>query len=227
MSLLPTMPHPISSANTDVITLNHPLISQALCILRDKKTPCHIFRETTHTMGRHLMIEATRQLPTIQHTVETPLETGSFETLDPSHQTLICPILRAGLGLSDSALDILPTATVHHIGLYRDEETLQPVSYYNKMPQLSQPENTTAFLVDPMLATGGSAIAAVDCLKKTGLSNEHIIFVCLIAAPEGIQALQQAHPHVRIVTAAVDRQLNDVGYIVPGLGDAGDRIFAT
>jgi uracil phosphoribosyltransferase len=221
------MPTPTSQTQETVITLNHPLINQALCTLRDKSTPCHIFRETTHTIGRHLMIEATRHLPQVQQSVETPLETDLFPTVDPTHSTIICPILRAGLGLSDSAIDILPTATVHHIGLYRDEETLQPVSYYNKMPQVSQPDNTTAFLVDPMLATGGSAIAAVKCLNETGLADAHIIFVCLIAAPEGIQALQQAHPKVRIVTAAIDRQLNDVGYIVPGLGDAGDRIFAT
>lgn len=212
---------------TDVFLLNHPLVSDSLSVLRDKDTPCPVFRQETQRIGEYLMIEATRSLPTIEKVVETPLESTSQTVLDPHHHVVICPILRAGLGLSDSAQRILPKATVHHIGLFRDEETLQPVTYYNKMPQVSNPQQTTTFLVDPMLATGGSAVAAVDCLKETGMIASNIVFVCLISAPEGINTLKEAHPEVRIVTAAIDRQLNEVGYIVPGLGDAGDRIFAT
>lgn len=214
-------------AFADVFTLTHPLVSDALGVMRDKETPCPVFRDKTRQIGQFLMMEATRCLPTVNARVITPLEPTTQPMLDPGHQLFVCPILRAGLGLSEAAQDILPAATIYHIGLYRDEETLQPVSYYNKMPPVPNPDNATAFLVDPMLATGGSAIAAVDCLKAVGLNEASIVFVCLIAAPEGIRALKNAHPKVRIVTAAVDRQLNEVGYIVPGLGDAGDRIFAT
>lgn len=199
----------------------HPLVLHKLALLRSRVTEPKKFRELVHEIAQLLFYEATQDLSLAPMTVETPLEVCSgFEIAE---RVGIVPILRAGLGMSEAILTILPTMPVWHLGLYRDHQTLQPVTYYNKLP--AQPDIDLAIVVDPMLATGGSAIAAVDILKRWGAYR--IKFLGLIAAPEGVRALSQAHPDVAIYLAALDSHLNEHGYILPGLGDAGDRQFGT
>lgn len=200
---------------------NHPLIQHKLSILRSVHTDNTVFRQVVNELGMLLCYESTRDLPIRQVNVETPLAKTSGKAMR-EHIALI-PILRAGLGMVEGVWSLIPNAHVFHIGFYRNEETLQPVEYYNKLPQ-NHPFNT-AFILDPMLATGGSAIAAIHIVKKWGAKR--IKFIGLIGAPEGIQALQAAHPDVDIHLAAVDERLNERGYILPGLGDAGDRQFGT
>jgi uracil phosphoribosyltransferase len=201
--------------------LEHPLIQNKLTRLRDVATNNHNFRLLLEELTSLMVYEITRNYPVRQVTVKTPLEETTGEVLDVP--VVLVPILRAGTGMLGSVLDLIPTAKVGHIGLYRDPESLTPVEYYSKLPpQLPQAQ---IILVDPMLATGGSAIAAVDIIKREG--GQKIQFLCLVAAPEGVEILSQAHPDLPIYTAALDRQLNDHGYILPGLGDAGDRIFGT
>ena len=201
--------------------LKHPLIQNKLTRLRDVATNNHNFRLLLEELTSLMVYEITRNYPVRQVTVKTPLEEATGEVLDVP--VVLVPILRAGTGMLGSVLDLIPTAKVGHIGLYRDPESLTPVEYYSKLPpQLPQAQ---IILVDPMLATGGSAIVAVDIIKREG--GRKIQFLCLVAAPEGVETLSQAHPDLPIYTAALDRQLNDHGYILPGLGDAGDRIFGT
>jgi uracil phosphoribosyltransferase len=199
----------------------HPLLLHRLAQLRDKSTGPRVFRQVVREMSQMLFFEATQDLHLSTYTVETPL------THCAGHQIAdnlgLVPILRAGLGMAEAILDMVPSAQVWHLGLYRDHETLRPVTYYNKLPPL--PNIEQAFVVDPMLATGGSAVAAVDILKAWGLKR--MKFLGLIAAPEGVQALQTAHPDITIHLAALDSHLNEHKYIVPGLGDAGDRQFGT
>lgn len=199
----------------------HPLLQHKLTILRDVRTPHRIFREVAGEMAKLLCYEATADLELIERPIKTPLT----ETMGYSIQAQIglIPILRAGLGLLEGMLELIPDTQVWHLGLYRDEKTLSPVEYYNKLPV--EPTVQVCLILDPMLATGGSSIAAVDILKAWGVKR--IKFVGLIGAPEGIQALSTAHPDVDIHLAAVDSHLNEVGFIVPGLGDAGDRQFGT
>jgi uracil phosphoribosyltransferase len=202
--------------------LDHPLVQHKVALLRDKGTKTREFKELVAELGMMLAYEATRDLPTTEIAVETPLERTTGRQVD-SKQLVLVPILRAGLGFVDGITRLLPTARVGHVGLYRDHETLEPHEYYFKLPP-SGP--TTRFLVlDPMLATGGSAVAAVAKLKEAGAKE--IRFLCLVAAPEGVKALVTAHPDVRIFAATLDRELNANGYILPGLGDAGDRLFGT
>jgi uracil phosphoribosyltransferase len=202
--------------------LGHPLIRHKLAIMRDRTTATKNFRQLLGEIAMLMTYEVTRDLPTEPVAVDTPLETMTAERV-AGKKLVLAPILRAGLGMVDGILQLIPSARVGHIGLYRDHQTLEPVSYYFKIPQT---EAGREFLVlDPMLATGGSAAAAVSKLKAAGVSR--IKFLCLVAAPEGVGALAEAHPDVPIFTAALDRQLNDVGYILPGLGDAGDRLFGT
>lgn len=199
----------------------HPLIRHKLALLRNSETKPKQFRELVSELATMLGYEATRDLVLNDITVETPMGQAAGEEL---RDTIgLVPILRAGLGMVDGLLHMIPAMQVWHIGLYRDEETLEPVSYYNKLPQ--DPTVDICLVCDPMLATGGSAIATVDVVKRWGVQN--IKFVALIAAPEGIQALQEAHPDVDIHVAAIDSHLNEIGFIVPGLGDAGDRQFGT
>lgn len=205
----------------NVIITNHPLIQHKLSLLRDEKTDPTIFRLLVNELGMLLCYEATRDLPIRPITVQTPLVQTEGQIMR-EHVALI-PILRAGLGMVEGIWALLPNAHVFHVGFYRNEETLQPVEYYNKLPR-NHPFNI-AYILDPMLATGGSAIAAVDIVKEWGAKQ--IKFIGLIGAPEGIQALETAHPDVAIHLAAVDDCLNDRGYILPGLGDAGDRQFGT
>ena len=202
--------------------LNHPLIQHKLAILRNKRTGVKEFRELVSEIAGLMCYEATRNLPTEEVLVQTPVAQAKCRKL-AGKKLAIIPILRAGLGMVDSMLDLIPSAKVGHIGLYRDPETHQPVEYYCKLPE--DIGNRQVFVVDPMLATGGSAIAAIEFLKKHGCRN--IIMMNIIGCPEGVKAVQDAHPDVDIYVASIDEKLNDHAYIVPGLGDAGDRIFGT
>jgi len=202
--------------------VDHPLIQHKLTELRKKNTPTNQFRKLLREISLLLAYEITRSLPMTMQDIETPLEVMSSPTLSGKKLALIS-ILRAGNGLLDGVLDLIPSARVGFVGLYRNEETLKPIQYYFKVPK--DLENRVVIAVDPMLATGNSAAEAINLLKKAGAKN--IRFLCLLAAPEGVENLSNMHPDVPIVTAALDRQLNQVGYILPGLGDAGDRMFGT
>ncbi len=206
----------------NVHILDHPLIQHKLAVLRNKQTPVKEFRELISEIAGLMCYEATRNLPTVEVLVETPITTAKCRMLS-GKKLAIVPVLRAGLGMVDSMVDLIPSAKIGHIGLYRDPETHMPVEYYCKLPE--DIENRVVFVVDPMLATGGSAVAAIDFLKKRGCKN--IIMMNIIGCPEGIQTVTQAHPDVELYLAACDEKLNDHAYIVPGLGDAGDRIFGT
>lgn len=200
---------------------NHPLVKHKLTIMRDTVTKSKKFRELIREIAILLAYEATADLALEPTSVTTPM--GEAAGFDLKEQIGLVPILRSGLGMVDGIWEMMPGAEVWHIGLYRDEDTLQPVQYYNKLPV--NPTVQVCLVLDPMLATGGSAVATVDILKAWGANR--IKFVGILAAPEGVQALQSAHPDIPIHLAAVDQKLNDVGYIVPGLGDAGDRQFGT
>lgn len=208
---------------TEHLTIvTHPLVQHKLSIMRDKETSTSKFRQLLHEISMLLAYEATRDLPLKTERIETPLCPMDAPFLEGRKLALIS-ILRAGNGLLDGILELIPAARVGFVGLYRDPETLQPVQYYCKLP--ADLGERWSIIVDPMLATGNSSVAAVDLVKKAGARN--IIFMCLLAAPEGVARMRDAHPDVRIVTAALDSHLNDHGYIVPGLGDAGDRMFGT
>jgi uracil phosphoribosyltransferase len=203
-----------------VVELQHPLVSHHLATLRDKTTPPHIFREQVRRLSLLLAYEATANLPVKSETVETPLT--STECMKLSGRLGLIPILRAGLGMSGAIQELIPEAEVWHLGFYRDESTHQPVEYYQKFSD-SPPDH--AFIVDPMLATGGSANEGINRVKTWGVKQITLLFI--IAAPEGLEAVTSAHPDVTIFTCAIDDHLNEDAYIVPGLGDAGDRIFNT
>lgn len=205
-----------------VVIMDHPLILHKLTILRDVNTGSKEFRELIKEVSTLLAYEATRELSVEEIEIETPIMKTKGYALSGKKVGLV-PILRAGLGMVDGMLELLPAAKVGHIGLYRDPETLEPVEYYCKLPQDVQSRDI--MVLDPMLATGGSAIAAIDFLKEYGCVN--IKLVCILAAPEGLEKMKAAHPDVDIYVAAVDEKLNDHAYIVPGLGDAGDRLFGT
>ncbi len=204
--------------------VNHPLVQHKLAILRDKDLGSKDFRELVDEITVFVGYEATRDLPLKEVEVETPI-TKTTQKMITGKKMAIVPILRAGLGMVDEILSLSPAAKVGHIGMYRDEETLEPHEYFFKMP--SDIEERQVLVVDPMLATGGSAILAIEALMKRNVSPADIKFLCMVAAPEGVEALQAAHPEVEIYTAALDEKLNEDGYIVPGLGDAGDRLFGT
>ena len=205
-----------------VHVFDHPLIQHKLTHIRDKKTGTKEFRELVDEVATLMAYEITRELPLMEVEIETPVQKSQSKVL-AGKKLGVVPILRAGIGMVDGILNLIPAARVGHIGLYRDPETLQPVEYYVKLP--SDVSERDFFLVDPMLATGGSAIEAVNSLKKRGAKN--IRFMCLIAAPEGVKAMTDAHPDVDIYIAALDEKLDEKGYIIPGLGDAGDRLFGT
>ena len=207
---------------SNVHVLNHPLIQHKLAILRNKDTGVKEFRESIGEIAALMCYEATRNLPTEEIEIETPVAPAKVQVL-AGKKLAIVPILRAGLGMVDAMIDLIPSAKVGHIGLYRDPETHKPVEYYCKLPD--DISNRQVFVVDPMLATGGSAVAAIDFLKQHGCKQ--IILMNVIGCPEGVEAIQKAHPDVEMYLAAVDEKLNDHAYIIPGLGDAGDRIFGT
>ncbi|MGZ4320181.1 MAG: uracil phosphoribosyltransferase [Gaiellaceae bacterium] len=205
-----------------VVEVNHPLVQHKLSYLRDKDTPTVHFRRLVEEVTLLLTYEATMDLPTEDVQIETPLELGSFPRI-AGKKVAVCPILRAGLGMLDGVLTLISGARVGFIGLYRNEETLYPVEYYVKLPQ--DVADREVILLDPMLATGNSTVHAVQLVKDAGASSVRVL--AIIAAPEGIRNIEEQHPDVLIVVAAIDRGLNEKGYIVPGLGDAGDRLYGT
>ena len=211
-----------SKFGSKVHIMDHPLVAHKLTIMRDKNTSVKDFRELVSEIGMLITYEATRDLPLTTKTVETPICTAEEPTL-AGKKIAVVPILRAGLGLVDGVLRMVPSARVGHIGMFRDEETLEPHVYFCKMPK--DIAERDIMIVDPMLATGGSAVDAIAQIKKRGPKN--IKFMCIIAAPEGLRALQDAHPDVKIYCASLDDHLDEHKYIIPGLGDAGDRIFGT
>ena len=210
-----------TSTTSNVIVIEHPVIQTKLTELRDFSADHRKFRALLDEIASLMVYEVTRDWPTKPRVVQTPLERMTGQVL--ARQVTLVPILRAGLGMAEGVLRLLPEARMGHLGVYRNEQTLEPVPYYQKLPP--DIALTEVLLIDPMLATGGSGSAAVAYLKKAGVSS--MKFVCLVAAPEGIHALHRQHPEVPIYCAAIDRQLNERGYILPGLGDAGDRIFGT
>ena len=208
---------------SDHLTIvDHPLVQHKLTLMRDKTRSTAEFRQLLREISQLLAYEVTRSLALGTKTIETPMQTMQAPVLEGKKLALIS-ILRAGNGLLDGVLELIPSARVGFVGLYRDEETLQPVQYYFKVPESL--EDRLVIAVDPMLATGNSSVAAIDLLKQAGAKN--IRFLCLLAAPEGVKRMAEAHPDVPIVTASIDSHLNEQGYIVPGLGDAGDRMFGT
>lgn len=205
-----------------VIEVTHPLVQHKLSLMRDKSTPTPTFRALLREISNLLAYEITKDVPMTTRHIETPMGGMDAPVIEGRKPALIS-ILRAGNGLMDGVLELIPVARVGFVGLYRDEETLKPVQYYFKVPNAL--DERLNIVVDPMLATGNSSVAAIDLIKEAGAKN--IRFMCLLAAPEGIARMQEAHPDVDIVTGSIDERLNDIGYIVPGLGDAGDRIYGT
>ncbi len=208
--------------------IENPVVLQNLCTMRNKNTDSQGVRIATRKITRCLLYEAAKSLPLVEKEVETPLTTFRAKTIDPNINLIISPILRAGLIFTDEAIDILPQACIRHIGMYRDEKTLKPIWYYNKVPmEAPNPEKFHVFITDPMLATGNSLLEAIKLYADKGIPLSNIKCICIIAAPEGIENIQKNFPGIEIITAAVDEKLNEKGYIVPGMGDAGDRIFNT
>ena len=205
-----------------IVIMDHPLIKHKISLLRDKNTGSKEFRELVSEIAMLMCYEATRDLPLKEVEVETPLAVAKTQVIN-SVKVAFVPILRAGLGMVEGMLNLVPAAKIGHIGMYRDPETLAPKEYYCKLP--SDIASRETYVLDPMLATGGSAMDAIDALKQRGVKN--IKFLCILAAPEGLKALSEAHPDVPIYCAHMDERLNSHGYILPGLGDAGDRIFGT
>lgn len=213
---------------TKVKLIDNSVISLNLCTMRDKNTDCQGVRIATRKITRVLLYEASKSLPMVDTEIETPLTKCVTKTLDPDINLIISPILRAGLIFTDEAIDILPQACIRHIGMYRDEKTLKPVWYFNKVPmEAENPEKFHIFITDPMLATGNSLLEVIKLYADKDIPQKNIKVVCIIAAPEGIINIQRNYPEVEIITSAIDSHLNEHGYIVPGMGDAGDRIFNT
>ena len=206
----------------NVTVVKHPLVQHKLTLMRDRNTPTAVFRQLLREISQLLAYEITSELDMTTKRIETPLCPMDAPVLAGKKMALVS-ILRAGNGLLDGVLELIPSARVGFIGLYGDEETLEPVEYYFKVPE--ELEDRLVITVDPMLATGNSSVAAIDRLKEAGAT--HLRFLCLLAAPEGVERMREAHPDVPIVTAAIDERLNELGYIVPGLGDAGDRMYGT
>ena len=212
----------------NVYVISTPVVNENLCILRSKHTDTMGVKCATRQITNVLLYEASKNLPQVDIEVETPLKKFVTKSIDMSLRVIISPILRAGLVFTDSASDMLPRAEIRHIGMYRDEKTLKPVWYYNKLPEkFENPEKTYVYLTDPMLATGNSLLETIKMYEGKGLDPSHIRCVCLIAAPEGIQNIRKFYPDIEIFVASIDEGLNENGYILPGLGDAGDRIFNT
>jgi uracil phosphoribosyltransferase len=212
----------------NVRIISNPVVLQNLCTMRSKDTDSQGVRIATRKITRCLLYEAAQNLPLIEKDVTTPLTTFKAKTIDENINLIISPILRAGLIFTDEAIDILPQACIRHIGMYRDEKTLKPIWYYNKVPmEAKNPENFYIYITDPMLATGNSLLEAIKLYADKGIPINHIKCICIIAAPEGIENIQNHYPEIEIITAAIDDHLNENGYIVPGMGDAGDRIFNT
>lgn len=212
----------------NVTVLNHPIISHNLALIRDKNSTSETFKNALKRITYSLIYEASKNLPTQKVTVETPLEKTVCEVFDKEAQLILAPILRAGMIFCETAQEILPFANIHHIGMYRDEKTLEPVWYYDKRKKIKEDKNKVHLIIlDPMLATGNSAYDTIKNFISKGVKEENIVFMCLIASPCGIEKLTNSFKKIKIVTASIDRELNSKGYILPGLGDAGDRIYNT
>lgn len=208
--------------------VSNPIVNQSLCTMRNKDTSTEGVRLAARKLTRILLYEATKNLPQKDIEIETPVAKCKTKTINPDITIIISPILRAGLIFTDEAVDILPQATIRHIGMYRDEKTLKPVWYYNKVPMpVHNPENYYVYITDPMLATGNSLIEAIKLYVDKGIPETNICCVCMISSPQGIEAVFSKFPAITLIVAAVDSHLNERGYIVPGMGDAGDRIFNT
>ena len=220
--------HSIEEKINNLKIVSHPVIGENLAILRDKNSDSKDFRTAANKIAQILFYEATKTLPTVEKTIETPLEKTKQTVIDNTAEIIVAPILRAGLAFEDCAAELLPMAKICHIGMYRNEETLKPVWYYNKLPQkLKNPQKTFVFITDPMLATGGSLLDTIKLFADKNIPQNQIKAVCLIGAPEGVNKVHAHFPDVEITLGALDRTLNDKGYILPGLGDAGDRLFNT
>lgn len=212
----------------NIIICNSPLVEHNLSVIRNKETSSELFRNATKRLAYLLMFNAYSNLPMKEVEIDTPICKTKTLQIDDDADIIIAPILRAGLAFSDVAAEILPQATIRHIGMYRDEKTLQPVWYYNKTPiELEKPEKTFVYVLDPMLATGNSSIETINLFLKKGMKEENLTFVNLLASPQGIKNIREKFKRIRIVSAHIDETLNEKGYIVPGLGDAGDRLFNT
>jgi len=208
--------------------ITNPVICQSLCRMRDKDTDSQSVRIATRKITRMLVYEASQNLPLVDREIQTPLTKCVVQDIDPDIKIIISPILRAGLIFTDEAIDMLPDACIRHIGMYRDEKTLKPVWYYNKVPMATpNPKKFYVYITDPMLATGNSLLEAIKLYADKGIPIENIKCICIIAAPQGIELIHKEFPDIEITTAAVDECLNEKGYILPGMGDAGDRIFNT
>ena len=208
--------------------VSNPIVNQSLCTLRDKNTDTQGVRLAARTLTRILLYEATKHLPQTDIEVETPLTKFVTKTVNPNISIIISPILRAGLIFTDEAVDILPQAAIRHLGMYRDEKTLKPVWYYNKVPMpVDKPDDYYVYITDPMLATGNSLVEAIKLYVEKGIPESNICCVCMISSPQGIENVFKEFPSITLIVAAVDSHLNERGYIVPGMGDAGDRIYNT
>ncbi|XP_058000086.1 uracil phosphoribosyltransferase isoform X2 [Hevea brasiliensis] len=226
-SHMATEEKPISEDRMLVFVPPHPLIKHWVSVLRNEQTPCPIFRNALAELGRLLIYEASRDwLPTITGQIQSPMGVASVEFIDPREPVAVVPILRAGLALAEHASSILPATKTYHIGISRDEETLQPTIYLNKLPE-KFPKESRVFVVDPMLATGGTIVAALDLIKEHGVENKQIKVISAVAAPPALQKLSEKFPGLHVYTGIIDPTVNDKGFIVPGLGDAGDRSFGT
>ncbi len=213
---------------TNIEILSHPVIDNNLAVIRDKNSDCEKFKNALKRITYMLVYEASKNLPTIEKEIETPLEKTICKVFDTSAQVIIAPILRAGMIFCEVAQDLLPFANVHHIGMYRNEATLEPVWYYDKRKKIKEnKEKVFVIILDPMLATGNSAIDTIKNFISKGILEKNITFVSLISSPEGIKKISENFEDVKIITASIDRTLNNKGYILPGLGDAGDRIYNT
>ncbi|KAF7845451.1 uracil phosphoribosyltransferase isoform X1 [Senna tora] len=218
---------PISGDKMLVYVPPHPLIKHWVSVLRNEQTPCPIFRNAMAELGRLLMYEASRDwLPTVAGEIQSPMGVASVEFIDPREPVAVVPILRAGLALAEHASSILPATKTYHLGVSRDEETLQPTVYLNKLPD-KFPEGSKVFVVDPMLATGGTIVAAITLLKERGISNKQIKVISAVSAPPALQKLSEQFPGLHVYTGIIDPTVNDKGFIIPGLGDAGDRSYGT
>ena len=212
----------------NLTVISNPIVNQSLCTIRNKTTDTQGVRLAARKLTRILLYEATKNLPQKEVKIETPVAECVTQTINDDITIIISPILRAGLIFTDEAVDILPQATIRHIGMYRDEKTLKPVWYYNKVPMpVDNPQNYYVFITDPMLATGNSLREAIRLYRSKGIPQENITCVCMISAPEGIKAVFEEFPDIKLIVAAIDKHLNERGYIVPGMGDAGDRIYNT
>ena len=208
----------------NVFIPTHPLVSHNLALIRDKNSEREIFLSAFHRLSFFLIQEGMKYIPQQEVEIETPLAKMKTQKIDSQYTYIIAPILRAGLAFTETAVNLLPQAHILHIGMYRNEETKEPVWYYDKTPT-HFPKKTKIFILDPMLATGGSAVACIDLFIQKGINQNDIIFISLLSAPEGINAVQKKYPNIKIITGSIDNHLNNKAYIVPGLGDAGDRYF--